>query len=120
MLDVVAAVVLVAALALGPLAWRMWRDRREQAALEIRAGIAAAVRNALHGDSLIAVDVEAPGPLRNGRVILAVPGGWEWLIQDVWPRVVARVPRDYELVVRAGRRPASAAPERIDSLPRAA
>ena len=117
MLSVLIPVVLIGALVLGPLAWRVWRDRREGQALEVRAAIAAAVRQALHGDSLISVQVTPRRPFQSGRVILAVPGGWEWLIHEAWPRVIARVPHDYELVVRARDR---TAPDRAETLPRAA
>lgn len=120
MLDAIAPVVFIGALVLGPLAWRVWRDRREEQALEVRAGIAAAVRQALDGDSLVSVQVVPPRALRSGRVILSVPGGWEWLIQEAWPRVVRRVPHDYELVVRTGERPATPASDRAGALRRAA
>ena len=33
---------------------------------------------------------------------VAVPGGWEWLLEEVWPVLMARTPRGYELVVRRG------------------
>jgi hypothetical protein len=33
---------------------------------------------------------------------VSVPGGWEWMLEDVWPVLLARVPRGYELVVRRG------------------
>jgi len=120
MLEVIAPVVFIGALVLGPIGWRVWRDRQEEQALGVRAGIAAAVRQALGGDSLVSVQVVAPRPLRNGRVILSVPGGWEWLIQEAWPRVVRRMPHDYELVVRAGERPAVPASDRAEVLRRAA
>ena len=64
--------------------------------------------------------VEPPRPLRSGRVILSVPGGWEWLIREAWTRVVMHVPRDYELVVRAGGGSAPPAPALRDVLRRAA
>jgi hypothetical protein len=35
-------------------------------------------------------------------VVVAVPGGWEWLLEEVWPVLMARTPRGYELVVRRG------------------
>jgi hypothetical protein len=105
MVSVILAVVLVGGLTLGPIVWRVWRDRCDARALEVRAEIAAAVRQALGGESLVSVHVESPRPGRSGRVVLSVPGGWEWLIREAWPRVAPRVPRDYELVVRAGARP---------------
>ena len=120
MLSVIVPVVLIGTLVLGPIVWRVWRDRREEQALDVRAEIAAAVRQALDGESLVSVQVEPPRPLRSGRVILSVPGGWEWLIREAWARVVAHVPRDYELVVRAGERPAPPAPASSHVLRRAA
>jgi hypothetical protein len=120
MLSVIVPVVLVGALVLGPIGWRVWRDRREEQALAVRADVAAAVRQALDGESLVSVQVEPPRPLRSGRVILSVPGGWEWLIREAWTRVVTHVPRDYELVVRAGGGSAHPAPGPRDVLRRAA
>ena len=38
MLSVIVPVVLIGTLVLGPIAWRVWRDRREEQALEVRAG----------------------------------------------------------------------------------
>jgi hypothetical protein len=35
-------------------------------------------------------------------VVVAVPVGWEDLLEPVWPVLLARVPRGYELVVRRG------------------
>jgi hypothetical protein len=37
-----------------------------------------------------------------GQVIVSVPGGWDWMLEDVWAVLMARVPRGYELVVRRG------------------
>ena len=74
MLSVVLTIVLVGVLGLGPVVWRIWRDRFEERALGVRAEVESAVRRALHGESLVAVEVEPPTPLRGGRVILSVPG----------------------------------------------
>ena len=120
MLSVVVAILLVGALALTPVMWRVWRDRREERALEIRAAVEAAVRRALDGESLVAVHVEAPGALLGGRVILSVPGGWDWLIREAWTSVIEHVPHNYELVVRAGDRRYAPTTEPAAALPRAA
>jgi hypothetical protein len=48
------------------------------------------------------VQVTPRGLRRPGQVVLAVPGGWEELVEEVWPVLLARVPRGYELVVRRG------------------
>ncbi len=120
MLGVVVPALILGMLALGPIVWRVWHDRREEQALAVRAEVDAAVRRALDGESLVSVQVEPPRPLRNGRVILSVPGGWDWLIRDAWTRVITHVPRDYELVVRAGERPVAPPPRRADVLRRAA
>jgi hypothetical protein len=40
-----------------------------------------------------------------------VPGGWEDLLEQAWPVLLARVPRGYELVVRRGE--VSPAAERV-------
>jgi hypothetical protein len=120
MLSAVVSVLLVGLLALGPVLWRVWRDRREERALAVRAEVEAAVRRALDGESLVSVQVEAPKALRGGRVILSVPGGWDWLIRDAWSRVIDHIPPDYELVVRPGERQPVPVVESGPALPRAA
>jgi hypothetical protein len=115
MISVAVSVLLIGIFALGPIVWRVWRDRREEQALVVRAEVEVSVRRALGGESLVSVQVEPPRPLRSGRVILSVPGGWDWLIRDAWTRVMRHVPHDYELVVHAGERTAAPAdsPERV-------
>ncbi|MGH7333850.1 MAG: hypothetical protein ACREKS_14140 [Candidatus Rokuibacteriota bacterium] len=120
MLSDVFAMLLVGALALGPVLWRLWRDRREAQALEVRAAVEAAMRRALHGESLVAVEVRAPTALRNGRVILSVPAAWDWLVREAWTSVIEHVPHDYELVVRASGRFLTPAGKPAATLPRAA
>jgi hypothetical protein len=46
MLSVMVPVVLLGVLVLGPIGWRVWRDRREEDALTVRADVAAAMRQA--------------------------------------------------------------------------
>ena len=120
MLSVVFPILLVALLAVGPIVWRLRRDSREERALAVRAAVDAAIRRALHGESLVAVQVIAPSALKNGRVILSVPAAWDWLVREAWTGVIPHVPRDYELVVRSGRPPMVPANEPAAALPRAA
>jgi hypothetical protein len=120
MLGVVLPILLVGALVLGPLVWRLWRDRREERALAVRATVEAAMRRALRGESLVAIEVKAPIAFRSGRVILSVPAPWEWLIRQAWTSVIEHVPPDYELVVRTTGRALTPTATRADTLPRAA
>ena len=120
MLSVVVPILLVGALAVGPLLWRLWRDRREERALAVRAAVEAAMRYALRGESLVAIEVKAPMAYRSGRVILSVPAPWEWLIRQAWPSVIGHVPPDYELVVRTTGRALTPAATSAATLPRAA
>ena len=108
MLETLSAFAFVGALVAAPLAWREWRDRLEARGLRLQADVRDAVNRRLQGESLVSVRVR-PGALwRPGRVELSTPSGWEWLVEQVWLPVVARVPPDYELVVRPARRGVSA------------
>lgn len=99
--------LIIGLVAFGPLAWRIWSDRRREAALAIRADVMTAVSRGLHGESLISVQVEPATPWAAGRVILSVPGGWDWLVHDVWDDVIAQLPDGYEVVVKPGHRPSA-------------
>ena len=101
MLEVMVAFVLCAAVIVGPLAWRIWSDRREAKALELRADISATVNRRLDGESLVSVQVVPALPWRPGRVMLSAPHGYETLIDDVSAPVLRQVPEDYELVLKA-------------------
>ena len=101
MLEVMVAFVLCAAVIVGPLAWRIWSDRREAKALELRADISATVNRRLDGESLVSVQVVPALPWRSGRVMLSAPHGYETLIDDVSAPVLRQVPEDYELVLKA-------------------
>jgi hypothetical protein len=120
MLGVVVPILLVGALVLGPLVWRLWRDRREERALGVRAAVEAAIRRALRGESLVAIEVRAPMAFRSGRVILSVPAAWDWLIRQAWTSLIEHVPPDYELVVRTTGRALTPAVPPAATLPRAA
>ena len=100
-----AVLVLVSTLVIGPLAWRVVHDRRQQAALAVRADVRHALDRALGGESLVSIDVTPPTPWRSGRVVLSIPSDWRWLLQRTSATVLARVPAGYELVVQ--QRPAA-------------
>ncbi|MGH7384421.1 MAG: hypothetical protein ACREKG_04505 [Candidatus Rokuibacteriota bacterium] len=108
MIEIVVASVIALALVVGPLLWRVQRDRRESRALSIRAYVQSLVDRKLGGESFVVVHVTPRGLWKPGQVVVAVPSGWEWLVEEVWPVLMARVPRGYELVVRRG----ESAPER--------
>jgi len=101
MLDAMLAFLLCAAVIVGPLAWRIWTDRREEEALQLRADISATVNRRLDGESLVSVQVVPAVPWRAGRVMLSAPHGYESLIDDVSAPVLRQVPEDYELVLKA-------------------
>jgi hypothetical protein len=102
MLEIVVASVIALVLVVGPLVWRVSRDRRESRALSIRAYVQSLVDRKLGGESFVSVQVTPRGLWGRGQVVVAVPGGWEWLLEEAWPVLLARVPRGYELVVRRG------------------
>jgi len=109
-------IVLLGVVFLGPLAWRVWRDRVENQALELQAEIQAAVNSSLGGESFVAVRV-SPGPGdHTGTVELLVPSGWEETLEHVWRVVLPLVPAGYALVFR----PSPAAVRPVRSAPRAA
>jgi hypothetical protein len=99
MIDSIAGVVLVAALVVAPLAWRARWDRRREQALVVQAEVQAAIDRYFQGQSFLVARVEAPTWRRAGRVLLAVPAGWDWLVQAAWGAIVRHVPDGYELVV---------------------
>jgi hypothetical protein len=113
MLEILVATVVGLVLVVGPLAWRVERDRRESRALATRAYVQSLIDRRLGGESFVSVQVTPRSVRTPGQVVVAVPGGWEWLLEDVWPVLMARVPRGYELVVRRGEEaPAPARPLR--------
>jgi hypothetical protein len=102
MIEIVVATVIGLLLVVGPLAWRVQLDRREDRALSTRAYVQSLVDRTLGGESFVTVQVTPRGLWTTGQVIVSVPGGWEWMLESVWPVLMARVPRGYELVVRRG------------------
>ena len=77
--DVVGFFIAVAPVA-GLLMGRGQVDRRQRAADLICADIHVGVTRVLDGESLVAIQVECPTRWRAGRVRLAVPAGYAWLI----------------------------------------
>ncbi|MEX2223620.1 MAG: hypothetical protein WEG40_17665 [Candidatus Rokuibacteriota bacterium] len=110
MIEIAVASLIGLTLVVGPLLWRVQRDRREERALSIRAYVQSLVNRKLGGESFVSVQVTPRGLWRTGQVVVAVPSGWEWLLEEVWPVLMARAPRGYELVVRRGE--PAAVPER--------
>jgi hypothetical protein len=98
--------VLVLAMVVVPLGVSVWSDRRREQADVVAAAARAAVRQRLEGDAFVTVDVTAPTPWAVGRVVLAAPAGYGWMVERSWAAVARRVPAEYELVVHAAPSPA--------------
>jgi len=92
--------LVMTALVIGPLVLRAWQERQSERGLEIRADIDATMRQELHGESLIGVQVVPEAPWRTGRVEVSVPQGWDPVLAEVSAPILARVPAGYELVVQ--------------------
>ena len=104
---------LLSLLFLGPLVWRLWRDRLESRALALQAEIQAAINASLGGESMIAVRVNAGSREQSGTVELFVPAGWEDMLDPVWRVVLPLMPAGYTLVFRPSPTPVRrAAPTR--------
>jgi hypothetical protein len=95
--------VFVAVVVLGPLVYRLWRDRLEDRALAVHAEVDSVLRRRLHGDSLVSVAVTPALPWHAGRVSLWAPRDWQPVLGDVSAPVLEVLPDDYELVVRSAR-----------------
>jgi hypothetical protein len=103
-------VAVIGLLVVGPLALLAWHERMQDRGLAIRAEIDAALRRRLRGESLLGVRVVPEAPWRSGRVELSLPSGWDPVLAQVSPTVLARVPSGYDLVVhRFGPPPAQIA-----------
>jgi hypothetical protein len=87
---------------LGLLLWRERADRQQAAADIVRADVHAGATRALKGESLLAINVQAPTAWRPGHVRLSTPSGYEPLIGKAFQTVLDRVPRDYEVVIHCG------------------
>lgn len=95
--------VFVAVVVLGPLVYRLWRDRLEDRALAVHAEVDSVLRRRLHGDSLVSVAVTPALPWHAGRVSLWAPRDWQPVLGDVSAPVLEVLPDDYELVVKPAR-----------------
>jgi hypothetical protein len=93
-------VLVLTALVIGPLVLRGWHERLADRGLAIRADIDAVMRQELHGDSLLGIQVVAEAPWRTGRVEVSVPQGWDPVLAEVSEPILAHVPAGYELVVQ--------------------
>jgi len=102
MLTMLLPTILLLALVVSPLAWRIRADRRRDRADILRADIHSAINRRLHGESLLTVEVVPKTLWHPGRVVLWTPAGHEDLAETVWRDVAGRMPVDYELVVRPG------------------
>ena len=90
----------VGVLVVGPLLLRAWYERLEDRGLAVRADIDAVMRQRLHGESLIGLQVVPEAPWRTGRVEVSVPRGWDPVLAEVSEPILERVPSGYELVVQ--------------------
>jgi hypothetical protein len=84
------------------LVWLQRSDRRRIEAGQLRADIHHAANRALGGESLLAIRVDHPTPWRRGHVHLSAPLGYEWLVGDVSPAVLSRLPDRYDMVIHCG------------------
>lgn len=112
-MEALLAIILIGTMLLLPLGLGAWSDRRRARAERLGAEIRAAVNRRLRGESLLAIQVEPAGLWRPGRVVLDAPSGYADLAETAWPAVAPRVPEDYELVVKPGRRGAAPTPREL-------
>jgi hypothetical protein len=101
MLGDLIALLFIGSLALAPIVWRARRDKRQDAALRVQAGLQFKANQRLGGESFLVVSVE-PAPMGGkGRVRLSTPDRWQWLVGEVWNDVATAMPPGYELVLTA-------------------
>ena len=103
MLTAITTILLLAALVVVPLTWRIRADRRRHRAEVLSADIRSAVNRRLGGESFLAVEVIPETLGRPGRIVLWTPEGYESLAETVWQDVVKRAPAGYDLIIRPGR-----------------
>ena len=83
----------------GSLVLARWKEHSDDEALAIAAEVTYAINRALGGESVVAVQALAARPWRRGRVVLSVPRGYEWLLDELVGTVLPHVPHDVELVM---------------------
>lgn len=98
MLDAITGFLVATAPFIALLLWRERIDARGAAALIVRADVHARAVRALDGESLLAIDVEAPSVWRHGEIRLATPSGGEPLVADALHAMLERVPQNYDVV----------------------
>ena len=108
MLTIIVPTILLVALVVTPLAWRIRADRRRDRADIVRADLRSAINRRLHGESLVTVEVVPKTFWHPGRVVLSTPAGYDELAETVWRDVSERVPAGYDLLIRTGRARGSA------------
>ena len=118
-MEAVIASVMVSLLVVGPLGWRVIRDRQQERALALRADVQRVVDRRLGGESLVSVTVAPRTVWQDGRVVVSVPPGWETLVDPLWSALLDHVPAGYTLVI-PGRGGASEPFYTERQLPRAA
>ena len=101
MLDFAALAVVLAAF-IAPLAYRRWADRQDERATAIVADVRSVANRVLGGESVVAVNALGARPWRHGQVYLSVPHGDEWLLDEVCGPVLRHVPTDFDLVMAGG------------------
>ena len=77
-------------------------QRRHEAAMVLRAELHAGARRALHGESMLTIDVDLPTAWRAGQVRLSTPSGYESLIGLASGAVLSKVPCGYDVVIHCG------------------
>jgi hypothetical protein len=92
--------VALGVLVVGPLLWRVRQDRRADRAQDVAARVRSVLFRAFGGDSLVAVEADAPSFWRVGRVVLRAPVSYQRMLESSWDGVMAVIPADYELVIR--------------------
>ena len=102
MLTAMIPTLLLIALVVLPLVWRIRADRRRDVADVLRADMRSTINRRLHGESLLTVEVVPKSLWHSGRIVLWTPAGYENLTETVWRDVAGRMPSDYELVVKPG------------------
>jgi hypothetical protein len=73
MLSDLLALIISVSPVLGLLVWREHADRRQHAADLVRADVHTSATRALNGESLLAINVQAPTAWRPGHVRLTTP-----------------------------------------------
>src|SRR5260370_27574265 len=80
MLEIVVAVVIGSILVVGPLAWRVQRDRSESRALATRAYVPSLVDRQLGGGAFVSVQGTPRSLWSAGPVGVSVPRGLGWMV----------------------------------------